>query len=449
MLRCAVALLLIACGSPSSAEPHEPAWLAPIRDARPQTFDHLQSLTDAAGPRLAGSPGDRLAVQWGLNKMRALGLENVRAEPVTVHVWVRGEERVEVIAPVPHRLAATALGNSVGTPPGGIDAEIVRAGSLDELRALPRDRVQGKIAFVDQIMERARDGHGYGDAIEVRRNGASVAAASGALAVIIRSIGTDSSRFAHTGMMRYEDGVAQIPAASISNADADVLARWIANGRQVRIHMELGCHDEGEAQSANVIGEVPGTDANAGIVLLGAHLDSWDLGRGAIDDGAGVAIMLEAARRIRHAPRPARTIRVVLFANEENGLAGGRAYAAAHASERHIVAIEADFGDGRAIGLRTPNRSAGWERVATLLEPMGVEWDRSSDEPEGGADIGPLHEDAHVPLADVDQDGTRYFDIHHTANDVLTQIDRESLDHAMRAFAIVAYSAASDTEGIR
>lgn len=458
-----LAFILAACGSatpvPATHAPvDEPAWMQSVRDAQhcaetgAHTFDHVQGLTDAAGPRLAGSPGDPLAVAWALAHMQEIGLANVHSEPVTVHVWQRGDEHVEMIAPVPHRLAAAALGGSVGTPPEGIEADVVRVASLDELRALPADQAAGHIVFVDQRMERTRDGSGYGTGVMVRISSASIAAERGALAVLIRSVGTDSTRFAHTGVVRYDDAQPRIPAAAISNADADVLARTIEGGASVRIRMTLGCHDAPDAQSANVIGEVVGSDRASEVVLLGAHLDSWDLGRGAVDDGAGVAIVLEAARQISISPTPPRrTVRVVLFANEENGGAGADAYAAAHASElaSHVIGMEADFGDGRAWALRTPDapaRTAAWARVASLLEPMGVVWD--AEEPRGGADIGAMHETGGVPPADVEQDGTRYFDLHHTANDVLTEIDRESLDHAMRAVMTVAYAAAMDVDGI-
>ncbi len=474
-------LSLASCGasSASSASTHstptapsfvhhadDPAWMDDVRalasraESNTQTYAHVESLTDAAGPRLAGSPGDALAVAWGVQAMTALGFSNVRAEPVTVRAWVRGDENVSVIAPVPQRLAAAALGGSVGTPEGGLDGEIVRVTSLEALRALAPEAARGRIVFVDQRMERAQDGHGYGDTVPVRGQSASIAGGLGAIAVVIRSIGTDATRFPHTGGMRYADGVPRIPAAAISNADADVLGRWLERGETVRLHVELGCRDAGEAQSANVIGEIPGTDRASEIVLLGAHLDSWDLGRGAIDDGAGVGIVMEAARWIGSAEtRPRRTIRVVLFANEENGLAGARAYAAAHASETHVIGLEADFGDGRAWALQTPDASERtdastptprWERIARLLAPMGVVW--QADEPHGGADLSPLHEaeDGEPPLAnpmpvvDVVQDGTRYFDLHHTPNDVMTEVDRDSLDHAMRAVLMVAYAISLD-----
>ncbi len=466
-----IGLLAVGCGGAApvapvtsgAPAPDEPSWTSAVRtlvaeaEHDAQTYDHVASLTDTAGPRLAGSPGDPLAVAWGLARMEALGLSSVHAEPVTVRAWVRGEERVEVVSPAPHRLAAAALGGSVGTPAGGLDAEVVRVGSLEALRALAPEQARGRIVFVDQPMERTRDGSGYGTAVVVRGTSASIASGLGAVAVLIRSIGTDATRFPHTGQLRYEGDAPHIPAAALSNPDADVLGRWLESGAAVRVHLELGCRDGGEAESANVVGEVRGSDHADEIVILGAHLDSWDLGRGAVDDGAGVAIVLEAARRIAAAPvRPRRTVRVVLFANEENGLAGARAYAAAHAEEqaRHVLGLEADFGDGRAWALRTPDLAARaepgtvtapWARIGRLLAPLEVVWD--AHEPHGGADLGPLRE-AGMPVADVVQDGTRYFDLHHTANDVLSQVDPSSLDHAMRAVLAVAYAASLDVEGI-
>ena len=454
-----VVLLLVSCaGTPvrrpdpiASTQPADPEWASAVRDLvlhaaeQPHTYEHVESLTDAAGPRLAGSPGDALAVAWAVRAMGELGFANVHTEPVTV--------RVDVISPVPHRLVAAALGGSVGTPPDGLEAAVVRVASLDELAALPRERAAGQIVFVDQVMARTHDGSGYGDAIGVRIRSASMAAELGAVAVIIRSIGTDSTRFAHTGVMRYADGVARIPAAAISNADADTLGRWVLAGTPVRIRMRLGCRDAGEAQSANVIGEVLGQDRPEEIVLLGAHLDSWDLGRGAIDDGAGVGIMMEVLRQIRLAPTPPRrTVRVVLFANEENGGAGADTYAEAHAVEleHHVLAMEADFGDGRGYAVHTPvaiGESPGWARIVRLLEPLGVAYD--AEGPEGGADLEAMHEQGGVPLADILQDGTRYFDIHHTANDVMSAIDRDGLDHAMRAVLTVAYAVSLDLEIVR
>jgi hypothetical protein len=459
-MRCALLLFLTACGAaaPTAARPaDEPAFMAAVRAdverhrGPTRALEHVTSLTDASGPRLAGSEGDRRAVAWGVRYLTELGLANVRAEPVTVRVWERGEARLEVIGPVPQRLPVAALGGSVGTPEGGIEAEVVRVESLEAMEAMDRSAIEGRIVFVDRRMERARDGHGYGDTVGVRWSAAGRAAPLGARAVIIRSIGTDATRFPHTGVMGYpEDAVERIPAAAIANADADVLARWFAAGETVRLHLELGCRDAGEAQSANVIGEVVGREHPEEIVVLGAHLDSWDLGRGAVDDGAGVAIVIEAARLLLASPEPpARTVRVVLFANEENGGAGAEAYVAAHAGElpQHVLAGEADFGDGAVYGVRTPlapERSAAWARLVGLMTELGVAYD--GDAPHGGADVEDLREAGSVPLFDAMQDGSRYFDLHHTANDVITEIDPNSLDQAARIFAAVASWASREPE---
>jgi hypothetical protein len=433
----------------------QPAFMAIVEADRARAgessnaYEHVEGLTDAAGPRLAGSPGDALAVAWAIARMNELGFANVHEEPVTVQAWTRGGARLSVIAPVPHDLPVAALGGSVGTPSEGIEGEVVRVESLEALGALAREAVEGRIVFVDQRMERARDGHGYGDGVGVRWGAASAAGVLGASAVIIRSVGTDESRFPHTGLMHYEDDGPRIPAAAISNADADVLTRWIAAGQTVRLGLRLDCTESGPAASANVVGEVVGTEHPDEIILLGAHLDSWDLGRGAVDDGAGVAIVMEAARQLLVSETPpTRTVRVVLFANEENGGAGAAAYLLAHGSElhRHRLAFEMDFGDGAVYGLRTPAdpaTSQAWGRLMTLLDPLSVT--RDEGDPHGGADVGDLGE-AGVPLLDLRQDGTRYFDLHHTANDVLTEVDRESLRQAAQVATVVASWASRDPD---
>lgn len=435
--------------------PEQPAFMAIVEADRARAgessraFEHVEGLTDAAGPRLAGSPGDALAVAWAVARMTELGFANVHEEPVTVQSWVRGAARLSVLAPVPQDLPVAALGGSVGTPSGGIEGEVLRVESLAALTDLTPEAVEGRIVFVDQRMERARDGHGYGDGVGVRWDAAAAAGPLGASAVIIRSVGTDDSRFPHTGVMHYEEEGARIPAAAISNADADVLGRWIAAGQPVRMRLELGCTEAGPAASANVVGEVVGTEHPDEIILLGAHLDSWDLGRGAVDDGAGVAIVMEAARQLLASETPpTRTVRVVLFANEENGGAGAAAYLLAHGSElhEHRLALEADFGDGAVYAIRTPTdpaTSQAWARLVALLDPLSVS--RDEGEPHGGADVGDLGE-AGVPLLDLRQDGTRYFDLHHTANDVLTEVDRESLRQAAQVATVVASWASRDPD---
>jgi hypothetical protein len=410
----------------------------------------VRELTDRAGARLAGSAGDREAVAWAVETLRSQGFAKVRAEKVRVPVWQRGIERGEVTAPYSHALALTALGGSVSTPASGLQAELVGMGSLDALDEAG-ETVRGKVVFFNTRMARTRDGSGYGKAVRVRGEGAIRAAKRGAVGILIRSIGTDNNRLPHTGAMRYDPAVPKIPAAALSNPDADLLERLLQGGKPVHVRFTLGCQTLPDAESANVAGEIAGRERPEEIVLLGAHLDSWDLGRGAIDDGAGCAIVLEAARLIGGLPRrPRRTIRVVLFANEENGLAGGRAYAETHAAElpRHTAAIEADFGTGAPLGFRWnagPSAQAWLAGPAALLAPLSAGGMEQGGH--GGADISRLVTSG-VPLFGLLQDGTTYFDYHHTANDTLDKIDTESLDKAVAAVAVLAYCLADSPEPI-
>jgi Zn-dependent M28 family amino/carboxypeptidase len=321
---------------------------------------------------------------------------------------------------------------------------------MDALDQADPARVHGKIVFIYTKMDRTADGSGYGRAVGARSRGAGHAAKKGAVAVVIRSIGTDDLRAPHTGAMRYEDGVPKIPAAALANPDADAIHRLLAAGKRVTMHLALGARTLPDAEGANVIGDVEGSGAPGEIVLLGAHLDSWDLGRGALDDGAGCAIVIEAARQIQKLPRkPRRTVRVVLFANEENGLRGARAYGEAHAAEldKHVVALEADLGDGRVSEARFLGGPAAAPLfrnvVAASVEPLGIK--PAAAEAHGGSDLIPLRA-AGVPLIDLRQDATRYFDFHHTANDTLERVRKPDLDQAAAAFAAMAYAAA-DTNG--
>ncbi len=408
----------------------------------------VRGLTDHAGPRLAGSPGDRAAVSWALETMKALHFSNVRAEKVTVGVWQRGIETGEIVAPNPQKLALTALGGSIATPVSGLEAEILEVDSLEALEG-KGEAARGKIVFFDTKMERASDGSGYGRAVGVRGRGASRASKLGAVGVLIRSIGTDHNRTPHTGGMDYEKDAPKIPAAALSIPDAELLDRICKEGKPVHVRFTLTCGERPEAESANVIGEVPGKEKPDEIVLLGAHLDSWDLGTGAIDDGAGCGIVLEAARLIAQMPRrPRRTIRVVLYANEENGLAGGTAYAKEHEAElqRHVAALEADSGTGRPTGFSWnagPSAQALLEEIASILEPLGA--GRLKGGGFGGADVSKLLP-AGVPLFSIGQDASRYFDYHHTANDTFDKIEPEALDATVAAVAAFAYCAASVPE---
>jgi carboxypeptidase Q len=410
----------------------------------------VRSLIDTSGPRLTGSPGDRAAIAWGLTTLKALGFANVHSEKVIAPFWERGIESGEVTSPHPHTLVLTALGGSIGTPDRGLEADLIEVASLDDLATKKESDVSGKIVFFNRRMRRTSAGVGYGEAVTVRSGGPSRAAKLGAVGVLIRSIGTDSNRMPHTGSLKYEEGVAKIPAAALSNPDADLLERLGREGRPVRVRFTLGCRDRGETESANVIGEIPGRGQPKEIVLLGAHRDSWDLGEGAIDDGAGCGIIIEAARLISGAtPPPRRTIRVVLFSNEENGLAGGKSYSADHEAElpRHVAALEADLGSGRPIGFSWNaglSAEALVREIAELLEPLGA-GEVQATANAGGADISRLVL-AGVPLFGVRQDASRYFDWHHSANDTFDKIEPESLDRMTAAVAAFAYVAASVPE---
>lgn len=434
--------------APSVTEP--PPSRGPVdalRDAvlaSSQAWETARSLVDEVGPRPAGSDGDRAAVAWALRTLKDRGLANVRAEKVKVPRWERGAEAGRLVAPHARDLVLTALGGSVGTPPGGLEAEVIGAGSIEELEKLDEKAVKGKIVFLSVRMEKSANPAGYGRAGRARWAGPGLAARKGAAGFVMRSVGTDTDRFAHTGGTSYGAGP-RIPAAALAIPDAELVERLLAQGKPVRLSMKLGARALPEAESANVIAEVPGSEAPDQIVLLGAHLDSWDNTPGALDDAAGCAIVIEAARAIAALPqRPRRTVRVVLFANEEHGLSGARAYAEAHSDEldRHLVALEADLGDGRVLETAFAGPDAARPAFLELSRPLAALGVKPVAEPaHGGADIGPLRARG-VPVVDLRQDATRYFDVHHTANDTLAKIVKADLDQAAAAFTAFAFAAA-------
>ena len=446
------ALLLTVVAAPAFAGgAFSPATLDRARAAREAGmrddvgYDALRSLCTEVGPRPAGSAGDGRAVAWGLETLKRLGFSNVHAESVTVPHWVRGECRAEITAPWPQPLVAAALGGSVGTPPEGIEAEVVSAGTLDEMTALGEAAVRGKIVFFRGVMERSRTGMGYGTAVTVRGRGAAEAAKLGALAVVIRSVGTDSNRLPHTGAMRYDSVGVRIPALALSAPDADLLDRQLASGKPVRLRLLNTSRSLPEERSANVVGEIPGRGPNPGIVLIGGHLDSWDLGQGAHDDGAGVATMIAAAR-LAGAQGPLRhTIRVVLFANEEFGNSGGRGYAEKHASEmdRHVLAMESDLGAFHVWGVQTgfgPKCEGLVQPLLSVLAPLGVEYGGNGTR--GGTDVGPTVSRG-VPVLELSTDAGPYFDLHHSANDTFDKIDPRLLRENVAGYAALTVLAAS------
>ena len=411
-------------------------------------YEHVSSLVTEVGPRSAGSTGDAAAVRWALNKLASLGFSRVRTQDVLVPRWVRGNAEVTLAGPTAQSLIAVALGGSVGTSDEGVEAQVLEVASLEALNALPATTVGGKIVFINQRMERTRDGAGYGAAVRNRSEGPSAAGNLGAVALLIRSIGTSDQRHAHTGAINYRVDAPRIPALALSNPDADQLARWIKPGKPVRLRVKSTSRELPATWSANVIGEIPGTERANEIVLLGAHLDSWDLGQGAIDDGAGVAIVIEAARLIGRLERkPARTVRVVLFANEEFGLSGAREYARLVGDEtaRHVIAAEADLGAGAVWRIQSkvaPEAVPAVDAIREALKPLALE--AGSNEGRGGSDLGPLRA-LGVPILEISQDATNYFDVHHTTNDTLAQIDAKTLNQVVAAYAVAAYMAASKT----
>lgn len=403
-----------------------------------------ESLTTEVGPRLAGSEADARAVAWAEAKFRELGFDRVWKEPVTFPKWERRSERAEVLGSAAQPLAIAALG---GSPGGTVEAEIVRFADLASLEAAPDGSLAGRIAFVDYRMARAKDGAGYGQGSRLRSRGPSAAIRKGAAGFLMRSAGTDSHRFPHTGITRFDEGLTPIPSAALAAPDADQLARLLARG-PVRVRMALDCGWTGQATSYNVIGEIRGRSRPDEVVLIGGHLDSWDQGTGAIDDAAGVAITMAAGKLIgemSRRERPARSIRVVAFANEEQGLWGGKAYAAAHeqALTRHQIAAESDFGAGRVYAFSTSapeHAKAAEKRIADALAPLGIAHAPGTGGP--GPDISPFAEKG-LAWARLAQDGTDYFDYHHTADDTLDKIDPQALAQNVAAYAVFAYLAAS------
>lgn len=411
-----------------------------------RAFEHVSSLVTEVGPRPAGSAADAAAVRWALNRLGALGFSRVRSQDVLVPHWVRGRAEVAIVTPFPQSLVAAAIGGSIGTPEDGIEAPVVAVASLSELAALPAASVNGRIVFIDQHMQRTRDVSGYANAVSSRTQGPSAAASLGAVALVIRSVGTSTDRIAHTGTLTYRTDAPRIPAFALSNPDADLLGRELKSGKTVRMRLRSTSRDLPPAWSANVIGEIPGGEHADEIVLLGAHLDSWDLGPGAVDDGAGVAIVTEAARLIAGLGRkPARTIRVVLFANEEFGLSGAREYAHVAGDElaRHVIAMEADLGQGPvwlAESHVAEEALPAMKNLLGALAPLNVQ--AGGNDAHGGSDLRPLRE-AGVPVLDLSLDATTYFDIHHSANDTLAKIDAKTLDQSVAAYAVAAWLAAT------
>ncbi len=405
----------------------------------------LESLTTEVGPRVAGSEADAHAVAWMVAKFKALGFDKVWTEPVTFPKWVRRAESAAVIGSGAQPLHVTALGGSVG---GTVSGDIVRFATLVDLEAAPAGSLAGKIAFLDYRMERMKDGSGYGPGSRGRSRGPSAAIRAGAIGYLMRSAGTDNHRNPHTGMTRYDEGLTPVPAAALSNPDADQLSRLLKRG-PVQVRLALDCGWDGEYTSQNVIAEIRGRGKPDEVVAIGGHLDSWDLGTGAIDDGAGVAITTAAAVLIKQQPmRPLRTIRVIAFANEEQGLHGGRAYAASHKADiaKQQIMAESDFGAGRIYAITFSEGGRGSEaarQIESMLAPLGI-----TPAVEGGPGPDVIASAANgVAWAELQQDGTDYFDLHHTPDDTLDKVDPDALKQNVAAYAVFAWLAANAKGG--
>jgi hypothetical protein len=411
-------------------------------------MDFTEGLTTEVGPRPAGTPQEARARDWAVAKLKALGFANVRAEPYTMPVWLRGRDEARIVAPFPQNLVLAALGNSASTPDKGIEGDIVYFPTLADLEAAPDASLRGKIAFVSHAMHATQDGSSYGTFGAARRQGPSIASKKGAVAILIRSIGTDNHRQPHSGVQMWADGVKPIPAAALSTPDADQLARIAARGEPVRLHLTLTSKMLKDQPSGNVIAEIPGTDPRAGVVVAACHLDSWDQGTGAIDDGAGCGIVAASALQAAKAGPLRRTIRILMAGAEEVGGHGGRAYHDAHGKEAHAMAMESDFGADRVwrVDFKLPQgHDALTRRIAAGLAPLGVGPSRLPAG--GGSDIEPLVK-AGVPVIDLQQDGMRYFDIHHTPDDTLDKIDPAQLQQNVAAWAVTLFEVANAPESL-
>jgi carboxypeptidase Q len=409
-------------------------------------YTRLSHLTDHIGHRLSGSTALERAIEWALAEMKRDGLDNVRGEKVMVPHWVRGEESLEITSPRAMKLSMLGLGNSAGTPAEGITAEAVVVRNFAELDALG-ERVRGKIVVYNVPFTN------YGATVQYRSSGPSRAARYGAVAAIVRSVTPVSLQSPHTGGLNYDQRQPKIPAAAISIEAAELLQRMHDRGERTTLRLKMEAKFLPDAESANVIAELRGSEKPDEVVLISGHFDSWDVGQGAHDDGGGCIIAWEAVRLLKELGlKPRRTIRVVLYTNEENGLRGGNAYRDTHRAElaKHIFAIESDSGTYRPEGLglaatAPPQVRSNLREIAKLLRGIGADGVAASG---GGADIGPIMREG-VPGASLDVDGSHYFDIHHTASDTMDKIDPRDLQLCVAAMAVFAYTIADIPEPLR
>ena len=421
---------------PNWIDPHRPAAQRLIAESQRTDFawQRLAELTDTFGPRLSGSEGLERAIDWAVAEMKKDGLENVRKEPVMVPKWVRGRESLELVNPVREPLPMLGLGNSVGTAAAGLEGDVIVVSNFDELKARAAD-VKGRIVLFNAVFTT------YGATVVYRGTGPVEAARLGAIAVLVRSVGPTGLRTPHTGATNYVEDVIKIPAAAISAEDADRFARLQARGTRIRVKLFMEAHFERDAQSYNVVGELRGRELPDQIVVVGGHFDSWDPGTGASDDAGGCVVTWEALRLMKQLGlRPRRTVRVVLFTNEENGLRGGNGYRDAHMAElaNHVLLLESDGGvfDPSGFGFTGPDAArATVTAIAGLLAPLGANRIGAAG---GGADIGPAAAVGKLPTMSHEVNGD-YFMIHHTVADTIARITPKQMSDNAAVIAVMAY----------
>jgi carboxypeptidase Q len=439
-------------GPPPGSTPT--AWLHPYREPAARligeatagrfAWERLAFISDTFGNRLSGTQSLEDTIQWAVEEMKKDGLENVHTEPVKVPHWVRGQESAEISSPRRQPLVMLGLGNSIGTPPEGIEAEIIVVHSFEELDAA-RDRIKGRIVLFNVPFTT------YGETVPFRSSGPSRAAALGAVATLVRSVGPAGLRLPHTGALRYTQGVPQIPAAAVSSEDADRLQRMQDRGTVVRVRLKMEARFLPDADSFNVVGEIRGRERPEEVVVVGGHIDSWDVGTGSTDDGGGCVVTWEALRLMKKLNlRPRRTVRVVLWTNEENGTRGGLAYRDRHRDQlaNHVLMLESDSGVFRPTGFGftgTDSARATVTAIASLLRGIGADTIAGPGE---GADIGPSVEAGGIPSMSLEVGGN-YFLIHHTQADTVDKIDPMDMAHASAAVAVIAYVVADMPERLR
>jgi carboxypeptidase Q len=431
--------------TPHTAAAGKPAWLEAYRDpaarligeAVSSTFawDRLSVLTDTIGNRLSGTPALDRAIQWAVAEMNTDGLENVHTERVMVPTWVRGNESAEIVEPDRHAMVMLGLGDSVGTTGDGIQAEVLVVHTFDELDAKAAS-ARGRIVLFNVPFTN------YGETVRFRSAGPSRAARHGAVAMLVRAVGPAGLRTPHTGALQYASDARKIPAAAISSEDADRLQRMADRGSTIVVRLKMDAHVDADAESANVVGEIRGRERPDEVVVVSGHLDSWDVGAGATDDGGGCVVTWEALRIMKKLNlRPRRTVRVVLWTNEENGGRGGLAYRDQHRAElaRHVMMLESDGGVFRPLGFGFTGNDAARDTVKAIASLLtGLAADQISPGG-GGADIGPSMQAAHVPGMSLEVDGSKYFLIHHTPADTIDKIDPVEMAKCAAAVAVMAY----------